>query len=82
MREIMVRFPITLNIYVISRKIKTRISSRGSFVKPSMMNVVIAEWFLITDFILLPDLHIKVTEIGSEDQCHNMAGSIVILNNS
>lgn len=75
MREIMVRFPITLIIYVINRKIKTRISSCGSFVKPSMMNIVIAEWFLIIDFILLPNLHIKVTEIGSEEQCHNMTGS-------
>lgn len=75
MREIMARFPMTLNIYVRNRKIKTRISSCGSFVKPSMVNVVIAEWFLITDFILLPNLPINVTEIGSEDQCCNMTES-------
>lgn len=78
----MVRFPITLNIYVINRKIKTKISSCGSSVKPSKMNVVTAEWFLITGFIPLPNLHIKVTEIGSEEQCQNMTGSIVTINNN
>lgn len=80
-REIMVRFPVTLNIYVISRKKKNRISSCGSLVKPSMMNVVIAEWFLVTDFILLPNLHIKVTETASEEQCQIWQDQIVTTNN-
>ena len=75
MREIMVRFPMTLNIYVTNRKIETKISSCRSFVKPSMMNAVIAEWFLITDLVALSDLQMKVTEIGSEEQFQNKTGS-------
>lgn len=75
MREIMVRFPITLNIYEINRKIKIKVSSCGSFVKPSKMNMVAAEWFPITGFTPLPNLHVKVTDIGSEEQCQNMTGS-------
>ena len=69
----MVRFPITLNIYAINRKIKARISSCGSPVKPSMINVLMAEWFLITGF--MPNLHIKVTETQSEKQHQNMTES-------
>ena len=75
MREIMVRFPITLNIYVTNKKTKIKISSCVSFVKPIMMNAVIAEWFLITDLVVLSDLHMKVTEIGFEEQFQNKIGS-------
>ena len=75
MREIMVRFPITLNIYVTNKKTKIKISSCVSFVKPSMINAVIAEWFLITDLVALSDLQMKVTEIGSEEQFQNKTGS-------
>lgn len=62
MREIMVRFPMTLNIYVTNRKIETKISSCRSFVKPNMMNIVIAKWFLITDSVYCLNLQIKNTE--------------------
>ena len=75
MREITVRFPKTLNIYVTNRKIETKISSCRSFVKPNMMNIVIAKWFLITDLVVLSDLHMKVTEIGFEEQFQNKIGS-------
>ena len=75
MRESMVRFPITLNIYVTNKKTKIKISSCVSFVKPIMMNAVIAEWFLITDLVVLSDLHMKVTEIGFEEQFQNKIGS-------
>ena len=63
MREIMVRFPITLNIYVTNKKTKIKISSCVSFVKPSMMNAVIAEWFLITDSVYCPFFRLKTQKL-------------------
>jgi len=39
-RMIMVRFPVTLIIYVRNKKTKIRISSCGSSVNPNKMNVV------------------------------------------
>ena len=58
-RMIMVRFPVTLIIYVRNKKTKIRISSCGSSVSPNKMNVVMTVWFLITSFDVLYDLHVK-----------------------
>ena len=79
MREIMVRFPITLNVYVINKKVKTRISSCGSLVSPRMKNIVTADWFLITDFIYCQS-SIKVTEIESEKHCQIGSTDTVSIN--
>jgi len=63
----MVRFPMTLNIYVTNRKIETKISSCRSFVKPSMINIVIAKWFLITDSVYCPFFRLKTQKLDMKN---------------
>lgn len=82
MREIIVRFNYLTYMWPTKKTKNQNLWLLCHFVKTIMMNAVIAEWFLITDLVVLSDLHIKVTEIGSEEQFQNKIDQMMPLNDN